>query len=208
MPTHTPKITAIPISSFAGTQSGKTLPVNLKAFGDFFKLYLQDSGEYAGILNLSVLCGMLKNFTLKIEATLQITQPKPNQRSNKKKLKSSKDHLVRIVLFGLDREKSDVGALLSDADMFLQHPATTECPTGINYSNPHFLLRPGAKMPQLDELSLHSDAIRSAQVDELDEISMARILQIFNYTETNITDFSLNLDPSPRLRSRLMGLAC
>ena len=195
------KITTTSVSSYSNTQRTKATPVNVKASGDILKLYFQDSNKYAGIVTLPVLCKLLQDFTVQLKATLMSSE---SRGSRKQKAKPVKEHSLHIIVYGIENEKSAVGSLLSDAGLFFQHPSTTECAGQIRYCNPHYLLRPGSDMPKLEDLSLTTDVRSSRQLEQLDEVNMARLLRIFDCADVDGSQIFVSVDPSPRLRSRLM----
>ena len=135
---------------------------------------------------------------------MKTSAPPPNKASSKQKALGSRECSVRIVIYGLEKEKLNVGRLLSEANIFLQHPSAAECRNGIKYCNPHYLLRPGSTMPQLGNLSLSDDPESSLKHDELDEVDMARLLRIFDCADIDGSRVSTAAKPSPRLRSTLM----
>ncbi|KAI1212576.1 uncharacterized protein F4807DRAFT_413556, partial [Annulohypoxylon truncatum] len=49
----------------------------------------------------------------------------------------------------------------------------------VKYENPHYLLRPGAEMPELEHLYLDIVDDCRTKTESVDEISKSRFLQIF-----------------------------
>ena len=178
--------------------------MTIKASGDILKLYFQDSNKYAGIVTLPILCKLLQDFTVQLKATLMSSESRPNVGSRKQKAKPVKEYSLHIVVYGIESERSAVGSLLSGADLFFQHPSAAECPRHVRYCNPHYLLRPGSEMPKLEDLSLTTDVRSSRQLEQLDEVNMARLLRIFDCADVDGSQISVSVDPSSRLRSRLM----
>ncbi|KAI1079678.1 SNF2 family N-terminal domain-containing protein [Whalleya microplaca] len=196
-------ITATPISSFSSTTGTSVAPVNVKPFGGNIKLNFQDSNKYAGILVLPVLCRLLDDFTVRLEATL-ISESHQKPKSKKQKAVVSKECSIRIIVYGMKGDKHNIGNLLSDAGLCFQHPSALECDEHVEYCNPHYLLRPGSQMPALENLSLTAENPRSPQSDKLDEANMARLLRIFDSAGADESEASVTVDPSPRLSSTLM----
>ena len=93
-----------------------------------------------------------------------------------------------------------MGNLLSDAGSFLQQPSASECDTTVEYFNPHFLIRPGARMPALsDSVEFLEDA---GMAEVLDEVNKYQLMQIFDHADAN--DYVLSqLIPSSRLNCTL-----
>ncbi|KUJ17015.1 uncharacterized protein LY89DRAFT_616746 [Mollisia scopiformis] len=199
-------------SSFALENGTHSVPVNLKPFGGIFMLQSQNSGAHVGILSNSGLVNALRQLRLKLDATVRISEIKGIRESGKPKMKkfapatAAREYSIRIILYGLRDDKVAMGSLLSDAGFFLQHPYATEIISEVQYDNPHYLLRPGAEMPELEHLHLDIVDHSSAQTEPGNEISKSRFLKIF---ETAGADWGTvtapNMSLSPRLRSPLMS---
>ena len=199
------EVASTAMSSFSSVNGTQIAPVYMKAFGNFLKLYLQDSNKYIGILNSPGLCGLTKDFTIQLKATLTSSKSQPTKDTSNQKATPSMECPIRIVVYGKDEERSAVGNFLSNADLYLQHPCGTECVRSIKYSNPHYLLRPGSDMPELRSLSLTASIHGSVQSKELDEVNTAHLLRIFDSAEVDEMKSSKTQEPSPCLRSTLMG---
>ena len=145
------KINATSISSFSGNQA---TPIYASAYGQILKFTFQDSGKYAGILNLPALCCLLEGFRVRFSACLLPPERGSGPEVGKQELRSRKFCPVRIVIYGMRGDEKVIGSKLSDAGLFLQHPAAHECNRDVKYSNPHYLARPGFDMPKLEELPL------------------------------------------------------
>jgi hypothetical protein len=192
------------VSSILNTQESNVLPLDVETFGNFIKLSVQNTHKYVGMLNYPVLCVLLKDFNVRLSATLRTLESPPNERSDSKKATPSRNHAVRIVVHGTEKEKSTVGDLLSDADLFLQHPTDAECGRHRKYINPQYLLRPGTDMPKLEHLSLITDGRPSIQPEKSDEVNLARLSRIFDCAEPGVENTVVTTEPSPRLKSTLM----
>ena len=202
--TNALKVMAKAMSSFTSSQGSKIVPVNIRPFGDILKLHLQDSNKYVGLLTLPVFSMLLSKFSVRFIATLVASQSPPYQASGREKVKNSvptQDYSARIIVYGLKRDKSAVGNLLSDAGLYLQQPSAAECGREVEYCNPHHLLRPGSQMPKLDELSISSDVRNVPTSETLDEVNKNRFMQVFE--SANDITISAQIIPSPRLRSTL-----
>jgi hypothetical protein len=202
-------VIAAPTSSYTPEDGAQFVPVNLKPFGDIFRLQTQNSGKHAGILTNSRLVNILNQFPLRLDATLLISEVKEAVKSKSRKsgtaAESAQKYTIRIVIHGLQRDKEAIGNILSDAGFFLQHPSATEILPEIEYGNPHYLLRPGAKMPKIEDLRLEIDQYTSLQSEPEDDIRKSNILRLFETAEADGgTVTVLNTPPSPRLRSPLM----
>jgi len=198
------EITTTLVSSIGNSQGVDIVPVDVEIFGKFIKLTVQNTKKYAGMLNYPVLCVLLKDFNVRLSATLTSSQSRLHKKSDHQKAKPDKKHAVRIVVYGIEEEKSVIADLLSDADLFLQHPTGAECGRHRKYVNPHYLLRPRTNMPRLEQLSLIADARSSIQSERSDEVDLARLSCIFDCAEPGVSDAMVTTEPSPRLRSTLM----
>lgn len=117
------------------------------------------------------------------------------------KIDLPQDCPVRILIYGLMRESTVVGKLLSDTGLYLQHPSATEYDRLVRYNNPHFLIRPGSLMPKLEELPFLSESATSTASDSLDEASKSRFMRIFDLASES--GISPQVEPSSRLLSSL-----
>jgi hypothetical protein len=109
--------------------------------------------------------------------------------------------LARIVVYGFMSEKNAVGKHLSNSDLFLQHPLQSEFEQSVQYFNPHFLLRPGAKMPNIEALHISGEEAASQGPTVLDEVSKGRIWRIFDLASGS--EQVPEVKPSLRLKSTL-----
>lgn len=173
------------------------IPVVIRLSGELLKIYIEESNSCAAIFISPVVSRLLKEFPVKITASLEASKPSDHRKST---VPSSEQSLLHMVLYGLLTDKSCIANLLSDADLFLQHPF--EYDMHVQYDNPHYLVRPGSCTP-----SPHGVASASARnsvvssKNELDEIQKNQLLQVFN--SANCKDVLCAETPSPRIRSTL-----
>lgn len=117
------------------------------------------------------------------------------------------NYRLRIAVHGFQIDKEPIGKLLSDAGFFLQHPSAAELLPGVEYDNPHYLLRPGAKMPRMEDLSIEIDGEVPSK-DELEyEARSSNLLRMFETAALAANGGGvtpLKATPSPRLRTVLM----
>jgi hypothetical protein len=198
------KIVARTACSWTITQDIKVAPVTLTPFGDIMKLSFQDSKKYAGILTLPALCKLQEECTIEYAANMVAFESRRDQKSVKGKAttpNAAHDCSVRIVVYGVKSQESSVSQLLSDADLYLQHPSAAELYRHVDYWNPHYLLRPGSQMPKLKSLSIPLDGNNLTATNSIDETRKSRFMQIFN--SANGPSSHLNPISSPRLKSTL-----
>lgn len=205
-------VLAVPTSSFSQKNTAHSVPVNLKPFGGTLMVYEQDSDAYAGILNNCQLANALRQIHLKLDATLFISEEKDLGGINKPKMKknapvkAAREYSIRIVIYGLGSNKEAVGDLFSDAGCFLQQPYATEVIPGVPYDNPHYLVRPGAEMPKLENLSLDTVDDNPTHTEIRGEMSKGHFLRIIESAEADGGAVTVvNTSLSPRLRTKLMG---
>ena len=200
--TNAVKINAMSNSSFSGTEAA---PVNVSIYGKVLKLTFQQSGKYAGILNLPVLCILLQDFKIRFSAQLLPPDRASEPKLGKQQPRSPKLCPIRVVVYAARGDERAIGDSLSIAGLFLQHPAAHECISqNVKYSNPHYLARPGSEPPTLEDLSLETNGSHPQQACRLDEFAMSRLLRIFDLAEPDASGVSTRVDPSPRLSSTLM----
>ncbi|KAH3574796.1 hypothetical protein KXV95_007224, partial [Aspergillus fumigatus] len=168
--------------------------VNIDPFGDVLKLSFKNSGQYAGIVSIAVLATLLEQHTIKLAGTLLAP-------SDPKEANSQPSAVIRIILYGREDEKGAVGACLSEAGVYLQHPRDTEYDHRIPYVNPHFLVRPGGEMPKLEDLILSDDEEHPQSSELLTKDEKSEIMRIFD--SANIVNGPYQASSSSRLTSAL-----
>ncbi|KAK9774330.1 putative Helicase C-terminal domain-containing protein [Seiridium cardinale] len=182
-------IVATPSSSLKSESHPKRSSVTIKYSGNIMKLYSKETDTYAGILIIPALCKLVRAFQVHLEATLILakgslsstgkSRKKPHQSKS-----STEQHSARVVVYG--------------------HPLATECDRQAEYDNPHYLVRPGALMPQLEDLSLdEADQGTKDQADNaMEETMKSRVLHVFDLADAH--QYSTAVEPSPKLQSPLM----
>ncbi|KAM7189881.1 SNF2 family N-terminal domain containing protein [Rhypophila sp. PSN 637] len=179
--------------------------------GSILKLSFKNTGKYAGIINSEPLARLLQAFSVQITATMQRpAKPaaKPHAGSRKAETRSANsrsnsERPVRLVVCGLTAEKDAVRDLMSENELFFQHPLPVEVTSlvsGLRYFNPHLLVRPGSQMPDLASLSLSASSDVSP-ADVLDDVSKARLMRVFDMGSDPTA--TVEVKPSPRLKTAL-----
>lgn len=176
--------------------------------GGILCLSFEDSGEFAGIIDSSALRNILDRHATRLVATLRLEPFHEKERGKKSKSSATSDAkwrvknaTVRITVYGRMEDKDAIADLLSDEALFFQHPTSEECDPGMPYFNPHFLLRPGAEMPKIEELSISESRSASEKSVVLDEVNQGRIWRIFDLA--NSVGASTSVAASRRLKSEL-----
>lgn len=99
-------------------QGARVSPVSFKPFGNILKLSFQNSGTYAGILSQPALRKILIGFTLRFKGML-ISSRLSVKEKPKINVSSIQEYNTRVVVFGLEMNKSAVGRQVLDAHLFL-----------------------------------------------------------------------------------------
>ncbi|KAK0630427.1 SNF2 family N-terminal domain-containing protein [Bombardia bombarda] len=200
------------MSTYRDSEGVTEYPVNITVYGNMLKLYAGD--KYAGIINSQALAVLSRDFSVQfrgILVTTPTTKSKQNQREET--LQLPRECVARVTIFGLKTESLAVGDILSAADLYLQHPSFTEY-HGLSapYSNPHYLLRPGAEMPNLQQLWISSgeSSNKLLKKKELDQSSKNRFMDIFDAADGDEEDLSplelsqaITVTASPRIKTTL-----
>ncbi|KAL2818730.1 SNF2 family N-terminal domain-containing protein [Aspergillus cavernicola] len=188
------EIIATTTSSFKGEPGKTSARVKIQPFGNVLRMVFADSGKYAGIISMPVLITILQQYTVQLVGTL--TAPKAAQGA---KSQPSGDPCIRIVVYGCSNERKAVGAALSEAEVFLQHPTSADCDLSMPYINPHYLLRPGDEMPNLEDLVLFDMGEDSNPSEPLAKDVKSKVMQIFDSVNVPIAG---TYEPA-RISSRL-----
>ncbi|RKK19644.1 hypothetical protein BFJ65_g6359 [Fusarium oxysporum f. sp. cepae] len=107
-------------------------------------------------------------------------------------------------MFSHIEEAAEIGALLSNNDLFLQHPSPRDIEyfeLEAEYFNPHYLVTPGSRMPQMEDLAIEYNDSTSNPSLTLDEQKKGQLMGVFDAA----ADLSIRptTDPSPRLQTSL-----
>ncbi|KAH7009780.1 SNF2 family N-terminal domain-containing protein [Ilyonectria destructans] len=201
-----------------GKNGVTTTPVAMAPWGGRMRLSFEDSEAYAGILAHTVFSELQQQFNVKYSSNLVASTPPitatpeggqgpsaPKNRRQKPPAKTplSNDCTLRITVHGCKSQMQGVSKALSAVGFHFQHPYTTECRWGIEYWNPHYLLRPGGIMPKpqcpVDPEGGKQDGM--TQADPLDEVETAEVMRIFD--SAGRRDESIDTTQSPSLQSSL-----
>ncbi|KAF9760964.1 hypothetical protein IL306_004032 [Fusarium sp. DS 682] len=179
-------ITLNATSSFFKNQKVSETAVTLRQSGSILRLHTLDAGAYAGIATELIPSELLNRHSVKLNALL--TAPAS----------------LRVIASSPMEEAVEIGNLLSKAGFFLQHPLPREIEhfeLEMEYFNPHYLVNPGSRMPQLEDLAIEYDDCTSNSALVLDEEKKGRLMGIFD----TAADLSIRptTEPSPRLQTRL-----
>ncbi|RBR14509.1 hypothetical protein FVER53590_03350 [Fusarium verticillioides] len=111
---------------------------------------------------------------------------------------------LRVILFTHTEEALEIGTLLSNNGLFLQHPSPHDIEyfeLEMEYFNPHYLVTPGSRMPQLEDLAIEFNESTPNTSFALDDQEKSQLIGIFD----TAADLSIRptTEPSPRLQTRL-----
>ena len=171
------------------------------------KISFQDSSKYAGIVNLPVLSKVLNDYSIKYTATLVASSLQSNQtrrRENKDSVSRHHPCSARIAVCGIKSEIIAISDIFSKAGLYFQQPLASEFDRNLEYWNPHYLVRPNSKMPNLGNLTLSSDEGSTVASEKLNELNMNRFTQLFDSADDS--GIQSQVVPSLRLRSTLKPL--
>ncbi|EXL55935.1 hypothetical protein FOCG_03652 [Fusarium oxysporum f. sp. radicis-lycopersici 26381] len=173
-------------SSFFKNRKESEATVNLRQCGAILTLCTADTGAYAGIVTEVFPLELLDRPSVKLSALL--TAPAA----------------LRIIMFSHIEEAAEIGALLSNNDLFLQHPSPRDIEyfeLEAEYFNPHYLVIPGSRMPQMEDLAIEYNDSTSDPSLTLDEQKKGQLMGVFD----TAADLSIRptTDPSPRLQTSL-----
>ncbi|KAF5674657.1 helicase-like transcription factor [Fusarium circinatum] len=154
--------------------------------GGIMKLSTANKGAYAGIVTDSFPSELLQRPSVKLSALL--TAPAS----------------LRVIILSHIEEAAEIGGILSNNDLFLQHPSPREIEyfeLEMEYFNPHYLVTPRSCMPQLEDLAIEDKDSSSNIALALDEQKKGQLIGLFD----TAADLSIRptTEPSPRLQTRL-----
>ncbi|KAF5667795.1 hypothetical protein FHETE_5564 [Fusarium heterosporum] len=187
--------------------------LEVRVTGNMVKFY-NDDGKLTDLLVSDGLASLSTHFLVRMTASF-VSDPSEDKdgseakgsiaKGSKAKKRTGFDNgrPARIVVYGMSKDAVAVGAHLSEAQLYLQHPSPDEYDHSSQYHNPHLLLRPGASMPRIQDLKLQREEEKPIQssVTVLDEVSKGRIWRILDSATGG--DVSSQVACSTRLRSTL-----
>ncbi|RKL31204.1 hypothetical protein BFJ72_g11221 [Fusarium proliferatum] len=178
-------ITPNTTSSFFKNRQDSEAIVIIRQCGGIMKLNTADTGAYAGIVT-DFPPDLLHRPSVKLKTLL--TAPAS----------------LRVIVLSHIEEAAEIGTLLSNNELFLQHPSTRDIEyfeLEMEYFNPQFLVTPGSRMPQLEDLAIEYSESTSNSAFVLDDQKKVQLISIFDAAG----DLSIQptTEPSPRLQTRL-----
>ncbi|SPO06912.1 uncharacterized protein DNG_09606 [Cephalotrichum gorgonifer] len=184
------------------------VPVTIRPNGGVLSLYFEESGQFAAIIDSRALRKVLSHYAPRLVATLSLKQSHNSKPGKKSKRPGTSDPkwrvenaTVRITVYGNMRHKDDIADLFSGEGLFFQQPTVEEYDSSVPYFNPHLLLRPGAEMPKIEDLSISDPRSAASRPALLDEVNQGKIWRIFDLA--NGDGASVSVAASGRLKSPL-----
>ena len=135
--------------------------------------YRRRSLEYLGLLDRGLSTVLTKLLSLAVHLESFILSGEPT--ASGKSYLSARSRRVQVVVYGFRKDAKNIGALLSENEVFLQHPDPHLWDRSVIYDNPQYLKRPGAEIvvpgntgsaPPLGQKTKQSN-IEQEQVDEI-----------------------------------------
>lgn len=175
--------------------SDDSIPVDVHVEGDVLKLSGGSPKHNVGLLHSEALGKLARD----CKVTLSARCVRPNEEKGSRVTLGYKDTTVKIVIYGLLSEIDLVNDILSDGDLFLQHP--TQGDASVPYQNPQFLVAPGEEMPFIEEIDA-GNLSQQAELDQvLDEPWPGEVFQAFDNVDGPVTFAAV--EQSPRLQTKL-----
>ena len=157
--------------------------------------------KYAGLVDPAVaptLRQLIQSFPITLEATISDTG---NSKNKTRPICDSRNRQLHIVVYGRRPDSEQVGGILADNGLHLQHPH--EYDTSVDYINPQYLVRPGSRI-NIQQSANSATALKSALAkDALGENIKNQILQVFDAADG--PQMFQEVKSSPRLVISLKG---
>lgn len=172
-----------------------SVAVEIKVVGDLLKLFGGSPKQNVGFLRSPALAKLARDCNVTLSARCE----RPKQEKRSRVTLGHKDTQVNIVIYGLLSEIDLVNCILSDDDMFLQHPKQGD--TSVPYQNPQFLVAPGTEMPLIEVLNTGNTSEPAGLDQVLDNPWVDEVFQAFDAVD-GPAKFAA-VEQSPRLQTKL-----
>lgn len=153
-------------------------------------LRIFDSDSQIGAVCSPALCQFVASFKVCLRAF--VVTPKSRSQKSANSISCHRD-VVKLAVYGLDRQKRDVAYFLSSRNLFLQHPTALEYDFSVPYFNPQYLPGPSGSMPEIEGAP--------DVVEDLTESERAQVLRVFDTAAD--TSYDTAVVQSPRIKSTL-----
>src|SRR4051794_9209008 len=105
-------------------------------------MFTMHTNDYAGIVESAVLSAIIQNFTVSLTGFIMhsMGEEEDDEREETRDVDNPTMDACEILIYGLKSEADTIGDILSEHELFLQHPQ--EYDDRVTYHNPQYLLRP------------------------------------------------------------------
>ncbi|RBR18860.1 hypothetical protein FVER53590_11656 [Fusarium verticillioides] len=171
------------------------VPIELRFSNHVISLHVEGSGSYMGRIESKAIVDLLQSYQVNLVTTLECPPVKKKKSANSFQTPKT----LHIVIYGLRNDMNNIGDLLEDSELFLQHP--TEYDTRLEYLNPQYLIRPGSTFPRVNGASFQALANQQSSDQVMEEKSKSEVHRVFD-SASGPSTFT-QVQPSPRLRTSL-----
>ncbi|KAG4282426.1 hypothetical protein FPRO06_09099 [Fusarium proliferatum] len=171
------------------------VPIELRFSGHVISLYIEGSGNYMGRIESKAIVDLVEDYQVTLATTLECPPVKKEKSTDSFQTPKT----LHIVVYGLRKDMNEIGDILEDSELFLQHP--TEYDTRLEYLNPQYLLRPGATIPKADSATFQAIAKQHSPDQVMEGKAKGEVHRVFD-SASGPSTFT-HILPSPRLRTSL-----
>ncbi|SCN69496.1 related to helicase-like transcription factor protein [Fusarium fujikuroi] len=171
------------------------VPIELRFSGHVISLHIEGSGNYMGRIESKAIVDLVEDYQVTLATTLEC----PSVKKKKSTDSFQTPKTLHIVVYGLRKDMNEIGDILEDSELFLQHP--TEYDTRLEYLNPQYLLRPGATIPRADSATFQAIAKHHSPEQVMEEKAKSEVHRVFD-SASGPSTFT-QVQPSSRLRTSL-----
>ncbi|KAG4256793.1 hypothetical protein FPRO03_03803 [Fusarium proliferatum] len=171
------------------------VPIELRFSGHVISLHVEGSGNYMGRIESKAIVDLVEDYQVTLATTLEC--PPVKKKKSTDSFQTPKT--LHIVVYGLRKDMNEIGDILEDSELFLQHP--TEYDTRLEYLNPQYLLRPGSTIPRADSATFQAIAKQHPPEQVMAEKAKSEVHRVFD--SANGPSTFTHILPSPRLKTSL-----
>ncbi|CZR41600.1 uncharacterized protein FPRO_11189 [Fusarium proliferatum ET1] len=150
------------------------VPIELRFSGHVISLHVEGSGTYMGRIESKAIVDLVEDYQVTLVTTLEC--PPVKKKKSADSFQTPKT--LHIVVYGLRKDMNEIGDILEDSELFLQHP--TEYDTRLEYLNPQYLLRPGATIPKADSATFQAIAKQHSPEQVMAEKAKSEVHRVFD----------------------------
>ncbi|RKL29942.1 hypothetical protein BFJ72_g11811 [Fusarium proliferatum] len=150
------------------------VPIELRFSGHVISLHVEGSGNYMGRIESKAIVDLVEDYQVTLATTLEC--PPVKKKKSTDSFQTPKT--LHIVVYGLRKDMNEIGDILEDSELFLQHP--TEYDTRLEYLNPQYLLRPGSTIPRADSATFQAIAKQHPPEQVMAEKEKSEVHRVFD----------------------------